>query len=39
LAAAQQAEMVAFARSQVEAQICQIGEGRLDPAKVGPGDR
>jgi hypothetical protein len=37
LAAAQQAEMVAFARSQVEAQICQIGEGRLDPAKVGRG--
>ena len=34
LAAAQQAEMVAFARSQVEAQIA---DDRLDPAAVGRG--
>jgi hypothetical protein len=37
LAAAQQAEMVAFGRSQVEAQITQIADGTLDPAKVGRG--
>jgi Domain of unknown function (DUF222) len=34
LAAAQQAELVAFARPQVEAQIA---DGRLDPAAVGRG--
>jgi hypothetical protein len=34
VAAAQQAEMVAFARSQVEAHIA---DGTLDPRTVGPG--
>jgi hypothetical protein len=35
--AAQQTLMVRFARSQVEAQITQIADGTLDPAKVGRG--
>ncbi len=37
VAAAQHGEMVAFARSQVEAHISQVGAGSPDPAAVGRG--